>query len=70
MNSEKTKLRPLLRGFCIFLFIAGLFAVFLATFVEEPRPWKFQISGSCFTVLFGYFGITGKIPNWLQEKKN
>jgi len=69
MKSDKTKLNPWLRGFSLFLFFAGLIAVLLATFVEEPRPWKFQISGSCFTVLFGYLGITGRIPNWLQERK-
>lgn len=59
-----------MQGFSIFLFIGGVFALFCAIFLEESRPWEFLISGSCFSILFGYFGITGRTPSWLQKGEN
>ena len=63
---EGQRLRPLYRGFFIFFAVAGVVAIALS-FWEEPRPWKFWISGSTMTIFFGYLGFTGKIPKWLRQ---
>lgn len=68
MEPERQKLRPLYRGFLLFLCVAGVIAV-LVSFMEQPKPWKFWISGSVMSVLFGYLGFTGRTPKWLQDRK-
>ena len=65
---ERQKLRPFYRGFFIFLSIAGMIAV-LVSFGEQSTPWRFWISGSVMSVLFGYLGFTGRTPKWLQDRK-
>jgi hypothetical protein len=62
---ENKKLSRPLRFACLFLSAATIFAL-TASLVEEPMPWKFQISGSVFMIVFGYLGITGKAPKWIK----
>jgi hypothetical protein len=62
METDKTKLRPMYRFFCNFMFVIFILALLGAAIVEQPRPWNFLIGGGCMTIFWGYLGITGKIP--------
>jgi len=66
-DSSTQRLRPLYRGACILFAIAGVIAVALS-FIEEPRPWEFQISGSVFALAFGFLGFRGVIPKWIGKQ--
>lgn len=66
MKKQTAMLSRPVRFTCLILAPLILIAL-LASGFEEPNPWKFQITGSCFLVLFGYLGITGKTPDGLNK---
>ena len=65
---QRRRLRPAWCVVCICISVAGVIAVTMS-FVEQPKPWKFWISGSVMSALLGYLGFTGKVPKWLQDAK-
>ena len=66
--TARQMIRPLYRGAFLFFSLGGIAAI-AVSFLEDPYPWKFQISGTAFVLFFGYLGVIGKTPKWLQEHR-